>query len=207
MNPNNTKELELAFTEMRALWKYPGSGPHAITVKNAKHLDCYFNSDLVCDKPKLVEELCAKYFVPYLNSKNITPDYVVSYVPYGLVFGKELAKQIDAKFECIDLTNPHELEICSKDRVLVIADDIYGGGSTRETISLVENKSGQVENLIIVLANMSNSPTLDERDIYSLISPQVRFWTRDEDSPLPKDSQGLSARDKWDELVDYSKKL
>ena len=77
------------------IWRNtPQSEYHAKTSESGLHSDIYLNSDFITSNPTLLAELIQTKFVQELKLRNIHPDWIITYPPYGMVIGYELARQI-----------------------------------------------------------------------------------------------------------------
>ena len=102
----------------KSVWKFNNSKLHVKTLESGLHSDLYLNTDFVVSDPKLVESIVKNIFVKELNSRNIKPDWIVSYPPYGLPIAFELARQINAKFGYITEKLKFAISISKKEKQL-----------------------------------------------------------------------------------------
>lgn len=158
------------FREIGALWEVGGaSGPHVKTSLGGAHVDRYFNSDVVLASPPLTAEIVASVLVPRLSSLGASPDWVISYAPFGLFLAHAVAEALGAR--CA-YANPSQgyvthFQIASSESVLVVADDVYSGNSILRVIEQVERGGAKIIPALFCLANMSGSQQLGGREVIS----------------------------------------
>ena len=155
----------------KSVWKFNNSKLHVKTLESGLHSDLYLNTDFVVSDPKLVESIVKDIFVKELNSRNIKPDWIISYPPYGLPIAFELARQMNAKFGYINRkSNDCNFDIKKNETIIVIGDDIYSGGSIKETIQIVTSKGGIVKSPILTIGNFTGTKSIMDLDVVSAIS-------------------------------------
>ena len=89
--------------DKKALWRFDHSPSHVQTLESGLHSDLYLNTDYVVSNVPLLEELVSTVFVQELQLRNICPDWIVTYPPFGLPIAYALARQIGAKFAYVDI--------------------------------------------------------------------------------------------------------
>jgi len=151
----------------KAVWKYDNSKFHVQTSESGLHSDLYLNTDYVVSDPQLVEEIVKNIFVKELEVQNIKPDWIVSYPPFGLSISHILARECGAKFAYINReTNSCNFEIKKGDKVIVVGDDIYSGGSLKQTIEILKTMGAEVVSPILTIGNFSGTEELSGLSIF-----------------------------------------
>ena len=85
-------------------------------------------------------------------------------------------------------------------RVLVVADDIFSGGSVSQTIRAVHARGGTVVPLVLAFGNFSGKTSIEGFEIVSVISRRVDVCDV-ADSPLvARGVRPVNAREHWEEL-------
>lgn len=185
----------------KAVWKFNNSKLHVKTLESGLHSDLYLNTDFVVSDPKLVELIVKDIFVKELKSRNVKPDWIVSYPPYGLPIAFELARQINAKFGYINRkTQVCDFDIQEGETIIVIGDDIYSGGSIKETIKIVTSKGGIVKSPILSIGNFTGTKSIMNLDVVSAISEKGNLYEEDVCSMCKTDSKPVNPRTYWKEL-------
>ena len=99
------------------------------------HADLYLNTDHIISDVLLVEKIVKSIFVKELKLKKIKPDWIMTYPPFGLAIAYVLARESGAKFGYVDIENDAcNFDIKRGQKVIIIGDDIYSGGSIKKTI-------------------------------------------------------------------------
>ncbi len=110
------------------------------------HSDTYIQCAKVLEYPKyaefLSEVLCERF-------KGVSPDVVIGPAIGGITFSYEVARTFGARALFAERENGkftlrRGFEIHPGERVLVVEDVVTTGGSTKEVISLVMEKGGEV---------------------------------------------------------------
>lgn len=122
----------------KAVWRYNNSNFHVKTSESGMYSDLYLNTDYIVSDVPLVEETVKGIFLKELNLRNIKPDWVISYPPFGLPIAYVLARQLGARFGYVDTqTGLCNFDIKTDEKVIVVGDDIYSGGSIKKTIEII----------------------------------------------------------------------
>jgi len=185
----------------KSVWKFNNSKLHVKTLESGLHSDLYLNTDFVVSDPKLVESIVKDIFVKELNSRNIKPDWIISYPPYGLPIAFELARQMNAKFGYIDRkSNECNFDIKVGETIIVIGDDIYSGGSIKETIQIVTSKGGIVKSPILTIGNFTGTKSIMDLDVVSAISEKGNLYEENVCPMCKLGSKAVSPRIHWNDL-------
>ncbi len=185
----------------KSVWKFNNSKLHVKTLESGLHSDLYLNTDFVVSDPKLVESIVKNIFVKELNSRNIKPDWIVSYPPYGLPIAFELARQINAKFGYINRkTQVCDFNIQKGETIIVIGDDIYSGESIKETIQIVISKGGIVKSPILTIGNFTGTKSIMDLDVVSAISEKGTLYEENVCPMCKAGSKAVNPRTYWKEL-------
>ena len=185
------------------IWRNtPQSEYHAKTSESGLHSDIYLNSDFITSNPTLLAELIQTKFVQELKLRNIHPDWVITYPPYGMVIGYELARQIWAKFAYI---NKEEMScsfaIAAWETAVIVADDIYTWGSLKDTTTILETMGVIILNPILSIANFWSLDSIAGLDVFSIISEKANLY-KEEDCPFCKIwSNAIVPRGNWEKLI------
>ncbi len=196
------EKIEKIIKRNKAFWKYNNSNLHVQTAKSKLHSDQYLNTDYIVADVELVELIVREVFVKELNSKQLKPDWIISYPPFGLPIAYALARQIGAKFGYVDTkTELCDFEIKSNDTVVVIGDDIYSAGSIKKTINIV-NKLGKVVPPILTIGNFSGAKLILDLEVVSAITEKGSLYEA-ENCPMCKSgSKAVLPRPNWKELLE-----
>ena len=188
----------------KALWRYNNSRFHVQTSESGMHPDLYLNTDHVVSDVSLVEEIIKNVFSKELNSRKMRPDWVITYPPFGLAIAYALARQTGAKFGYVDIKE----EICTFDikkneKVIVVGDDIYSGGSIKKTINIMTALGAQIEAPILTIGNFSGAKNLLGLEVVSVISERGNLYS-EKDCPMCKSgSKAVLPRPNWGKLIEY----
>jgi len=191
------------FADEHALWQYPGDGPHAAYRLYSKHSDCYLNADIVSSNGSLLKEAGQALFDGAQAYLKASPDWVVTYPPFGLSIGSCLADLWHCKFAHIKSLEQNEFngEIRPGETVLFCADDLHTGGSFRKVLSALNSLGARLVPPLAVLANFSGACSFDGFEVVALMHRQITLWDPDQ-CPLCKEgSVALPARDNWPQLI------
>jgi orotate phosphoribosyltransferase len=185
----------------KSVWKFNNSKLHVKTLESGLHSDLYLNTDFVVSDPKLVESIVKDIFVKELNSRNIKPDWIISYPPYGLPIAFELARQMNAKFGYINRkSNDCNFDIKKNETIIVIGDDIYSGGSIKETIQIVTSKGGIVKSPILTIGNFTGTKSIMDLDVVSAISEKGNLYEENICPMCKVGSKPVNPRTYWKKL-------
>ena len=185
----------------KSVWKFDNSKFHVKTLESGLHSNLYLNTDYVVSDPKLVESIVKNIFVKELNSRNIKPDWIISYPPYGLPIAFELAKQVNAKFGYVDTKSEEcNFDIKQNNIAIVIGDDIYSGESIKKTIQIVTSKGGNVKSPILTIGNFTGTKSIMNLDVVSAISEKGNLYEENVCPMCKSGSKAVSPRIHWKEL-------
>jgi adenine/guanine phosphoribosyltransferase-like PRPP-binding protein len=184
--------------QVGAIWTFREGGPHASFEYANKHSAFYFNSDIVVSNPSLLWSICKDRFFQEYTSKSLSVDWIASYPANGVAIAFCLASLVGCRYFHVELSHPRiTMNLRAGERVLVVTDDIFSGGSLGKTIETIEKRGGIVASPIMTLGNFSGSIRFRDRDISSLIDRPVQTW---EPSSCPLCMQGsrtVPARQEW----------
>lgn len=200
------KDWNETFEDAGAIWRMPennSGSAHVVTRLSGLHVTSYFNSDMIVSRPDLLDEVVEDVLVPQIEDRGILPDWVLSYAPYGVLVAGVCARILGAQ---VAYTNPSANSQFSGEpeegeEVLVVCDDLHGGGSVREVVSQAQFYGANPAPIVFTLANMSGSRILDGLDVISAVEIEKREHPKD-DCPMCKaGSFALDARENWAELI------
>lgn len=184
-----------------SIWRFDHSKIHVKTLESGLHSDLYLNTDYFVSNPKLVESIVKNFFVRELHSRNIKPDWIISYPPYGLPIAFELAKQVNAKFGYVNTKdNECYFDIKDNDSIIIIGDDIYSGGSIKKTIEIVTQKWGNVKSPVLTIGNFTGTKSIMDLDVISVVSEKGNLYEEDICPMCKLGSKPVSPRIHWKEL-------
>lgn len=189
------------FKELGAEWEYRGGDVCALYTLSGKVSDYYFNSEVISEKPEVLRALCEEIFLPELRRRSIDVDVVASYPPYGVSFADTLAKALGVRSCLLRSIGTAELDQDIKEgsRVLVVADDIFSGGSVRRTMQAALAKRCTLVPAVLAFGNFSGGPSIDGVEIFAVINRKVELFDL-ADSPLvAKGVRPVNARQHWHE--------
>lgn len=189
------------FMAKKALWKYNGSNVHVQTSESGMHSDLYLNTDRIISDVLLVE-IIVKKFSKELKSRGIKPDWIITYPPFGIVIAYALAREIGAKFGYVDIKSKVcNFNILDGEKVIVVGDDIYSGGSIKKTINIVSDMGAKVEAPILSIGNFSGTKNLIGLEVISIISEKGNLY-EEMDCPMCKSgSKAVLPRPNWNMLM------
>jgi adenine/guanine phosphoribosyltransferase-like PRPP-binding protein len=190
------------FHDLGAEWEYRGGDVCALHTLSGKVSDYYFNSEIISNNEEMLAALCREYYLPQLKRTNLSIDAVASYPPYGVAFAKALAQALGVpSYFLRSLAVPVvDNELKADVRILVVADDIFSGGSVSQTIRAVRARRCTVVPLVFAFGNFSGSPSIEGFEIFSVISRRVDLFDV-ADSPLvARGVRPVNAREYWAEF-------
>lgn len=185
----------------KALWRYNNSKFHVQTSESGMHSDLYLNTDKVVSDVSLVEEIVKNVFSKELALRKIKPDWIITYPPFGLVIAYVLAREVGAKFGYVDTKEEAcNFDIKNGEKVIVVGDDIYSGGSIKKTIEIVNSLGAKVQSPIFTIGNFSGTEALLNLEIVSAISEHGNLYN-EKDCPMCKaGSKAVLPRPNWNAL-------
>jgi len=187
----------------KSVWKYNNSKFHVKTLESGLHSDLYMNTDYIISDVQLVESIVKNIYVRELNKRKIKPDWIISYPPYGLAIAYALARQVGANFGYVDTkTESCNFNIKKNEKVIVIGDDIYSGGSIKKTIEILNKLGAKVEAPIFTIGNFMGTKTILGLEIVSVISEKGNLY-EEKNCPMCKSgSKAISPRLEWNKLIE-----
>lgn len=200
------KDWNETFEDAGAIWRMPADNSgsaHVVTRLSGLHVASYFNSDMIVSRSNLLDEVVEDVLVPQIEDRGILPDWVLTYAPYGVLVAGACARILGTQ---VAYTNPAANTQLSRvpeegDEVLVVCDDLHGGGSVREVVSQAQFYGANPAPIVFTLANMSGSRVLDGFDVVSAVEIEKGEYPKD-DCPMCKaGSYALDARENWAELI------
>lgn len=185
------------------LWKYNNSKYHVQTSESGLHSDLYLNTDYVVSNASLVESIVKNIFIKELNLRKVKPDWIITYPPFGLTIAYELARQIGARFGYVETkTKLCNFDIKKDEKVIVVGDDIYSGGSIKKTIEIVNNLGAIVKSPIFTIGNFSGTHTLLDLEVVSAISERGNLYKEEECPMCRVNSKSVLPRQNWNKLLE-----
>lgn len=197
------------FTTLGAFWKHSGdpNRPHVI-LRSGKHSNAYLNCTKIIQHPSMLDQI-AVVLAQTINplSSLPAPDWVFG-SPFGsITLAERLASRLQAGPRA-GFTEPDgerfkvgRFELESGTRVLVADDVLTTGGTTEKTINAITRAGGTVLNHLVVIANRSGQPTLNGRQIVSLIDLPLVTWEPDACPLCKRGSKAIKAKGNWAELT------
>lgn len=194
------------FEDAGAIWRMPednSDSAHVVTRLSGLHVTSYFNSDMIVSRPDLLDEVIKDVLVPQIEDRGVLPEWVLSYTPYGVLVAGACARILVSQ---VAYTNPAANNQLSRepedgDEVLVVCDDLHGGGSVREVVTQAQFYGANPAPIVFTLANMSGSRTLDKFDVISAVEIENREHPKDDCPMCRAGSYALDARENWAELI------
>ena len=142
--------------EEKVIWKYPGYGPHVNFVLNNNHSDFYFNSGYLAYKPYLTREISLTLFKKINEKREVKPDWILTYPPFGLQISFCLAELFGSKLGFIKSLSEPEIYcgIKQNETALLCSDDLGSGVSLLRLIEAAKGKGAHIIDLIAVVVNV-----------------------------------------------------
>ena len=173
---------------------------HIKTSESGLHTNTYLNTDYIISNPSLVDEITDK-FLAEIKKRGLKPDWVITYPPFGIVLAFELARKLKCKFGCIDTnSNNCYFDIKSKDKAILVGDDIYSGGKLSLSIKVLKDMGVLVQEPIYSIANFSGKNELKKLELFSLISSKAKLYKKENRALCKKGSKVVLARPNWKKL-------
>jgi orotate phosphoribosyltransferase len=186
----------------KALWKFADSEFHVQTSESGLHSDLYLNTDLIVSDTLLVEAVVKTVFVKELQSKKITPDWIITYPPFGLAIAYALARATGAKFGYVDLEAATcNFDIKKDEVVIIVGDDIYSGGSLKKTINIVNHLNAKIVAPIFTIGNFSGIKELLNLEVCSVITEKGNLYAKAECPMCKAGSKAVLPRPNWNFLM------
>jgi orotate phosphoribosyltransferase len=189
------------FRREGAIWEHRSPvAPHIKTSLSGLHTDAYFNSDVICARPELLEQVVESVVQPRVATKL---DWVVSIAPYGLFFTYACARLLGAR--CA-YTNPGQgfatsFPINKDESVLVVSDDVYSGDGVRRTVQEMDRLGAKVLSTACCLANLSGLADIDGREIVAAATVPAKLYPVEECPLCKAGSEALLSRPNWTRLM------
>jgi orotate phosphoribosyltransferase len=195
------------FRELGAVWEAgDADAPHVKTSLAGAHVDKYFNSDAVLSRPELTAEIVRSILQPELLRRELTPAWIVGYAPFGLFLAHAAAHALRTRCAYSDPTAEYDtyFDIQPADPVLVVADDMYSGGSVAKTITQLQRREATVLPIVFCLVNLSGKAALGEREIVSVGAMSTNIYPAEECPLCKQGSPALTPRPNWHTLLSSS---
>ncbi|MEE9525424.1 MAG: hypothetical protein V3V78_02340 [Candidatus Woesearchaeota archaeon] len=186
----------------KAFWKYNNSNLHVQLSESGLHSDLYLNTDYIVADVLLLEEIIKNVFSKELQIRKIKPDWIVTHAPFGLAIAYALARETGAKFAYVD----KKAEVCNFDiqkgeKVIVVCDDLYTGGSSKNVIEIMRKMGAKVESPLFTIGNFFKTKTLLDLEVVSVMSEKGNLYPK-EDCPMCKaGSKAVLPRPNWKKLM------
>lgn len=159
-------------------------------LRSGLHSDQYFQCAIVCQWPRIVEQLC-RALADNLRELGTSVDTVIAPAMGGLVIGQELARALDKRYLFVEKQDNklalRRFAIKPGERFLVAEDVMTRGGRVQETVDIVRAHGGVVDS-ICVLVDRSGGKVAFDVPVVSLLQWEPVTWTPNE-CPLCK--QGI----------------
>jgi hypothetical protein len=84
-------------------------------------------------------------------------------------------------------------------QVLVVADDIFSGGSVSQTNRAIHARRCTVVPLVCAFGNFSGKPSIEGFEIFSVISRRVELFDIVDSALVARGIRPVNARDHWEE--------
>ena len=189
-----------AFKELGAEWEYNGGDVCALHTLSGKVSEYYFNSEVISNNTEILSALCREVYLPEIERRHITVDLVASYAPYGVAFANELARALGVG-SCF-LRSPaalnFEQDVKFGARILVVADDVFSGGSVVRTIDAARSKECHVAPVVFAFGNFSGRSSVDGIEIFAVIDRHVELFEIADSPLIARGVKSVNARDCWD---------
>lgn len=189
----------------KALRKYNNDKLHIQTSESWLHSDLYLNTDYIVSDTTLVEWVI-KVFSKELKKRKIEPNWIITYPPFGLAIAYALAKEVWAKFGYVNReNNVCNFDVKNGDSVIIVGDDIYSGGSLKETINIVSKMNAKVESPIFTIGNFSGTKKLLGLDVFSILTEKGNLYPEDSCPICKSGSKAILPRPNWWKLITNNK--
>lgn len=187
------------YREIDALWIHDGVAhkPHAVLASGV-HSNGFFNSEIVMQDPRLLDEACMNLIELMLDDENIffnQIDRVVGPAMGAITLAHDMARHISFKKALPCLRGYVEkmddrpdspmhfrrvgLEV--GERVLLVEDVITSGNSVKKASQAVLEAGGIISPPVIVaLVNRSGLLEVDGKKIIALINRPILSWSAEE---------------------------
>ncbi len=198
------------FTELGALWIHDENPkrPHAL-LTSGNHSNGFFNASKVIELPRVLEEACTKLIHTMEPSSFAAIDIVIGSALGAVSMAHEIGRQLSIR---AGFTEPividemkrmvlKRFDVESETHILVVEDVVTTGGTTRKTISVLQEQGAYIFPIILVLVNRSGKSHLDGRDIHPLIHHPMPMWSPDECPLCEKGSEAVRPKGNWDLLI------
>jgi orotate phosphoribosyltransferase len=199
ISPNSTDWLH-EFRELGAIWQLKSSHhPHVKTSMSGKHVDAYFNSDLIASRPEIVDAVVDSVLIPALKTCGHKPTWVVGYAPYSILVAYACAQKPGVRCGYSKPSDNYDISfpISSNDTVLVVADDLYTGDAVIRTIDTLKTMGAKIAPYTFALMNLSGSDQLGECHIIAGGNLPARKWAPDSCTLCNSGSEALLSRPNW----------
>lgn len=190
------------FEKRHALWHYTEKDKYHVKTSKNVHTDLYLNTDYLVSDPRLINQVVRMEFLPEINRRDLRPDWVITYPPYGIPVAYEIASTIGTWFGYVRSRWEKEtyFNINEDETILIAADDVYSGGSIRSLIEYFIEKRVKISSVLFCLGNFSNSDSILDVSIISAIKAAPNFWSEDECPMCKNGSTAVYHRANWAKL-------
>jgi len=226
MNKNEQEWIK-HLSELGCLWIHDGNPkrPHA-SLTRGNHSNGFFNGSLIINDPGLCGQVCLDLwgkFLEYLKTNAGFGQRIHSENPKPQIFGTalgandltyqlglisglkrgftehvysvneqgKLAKTITLKRFSFDPGTP----------ILMVEDVMTTGGTTRDSIGVIEEAGGIVLPAVLVICNRSGMKDLDGRKIIALIDKELPAWDPGNCPLCQQGSEPVRPKGNWDMLT------
>ena len=197
------KSISKAITD-KAVWRYNNSKFHVQASESGMHADLYLNTDHIISDVLLVEKIVKSLFVKELKLKKIKPDWIMTYPPFGLAIAYALARESGAKFGYVDIENDAcNFDIKRGQKVIIIGDDIYSGGSIKKTINILIKMHAKIESPLFTIGNFSGMKKLLGIEILSALSERGNLYSENDCPMCQSGSKAVLPRPHWNKLMKH----
>lgn len=192
-----------------AIWTHNGDPkrPHALLTSDA-HSDGFVNASKVINDPILLGEICTELralaWPNGFQDVRVLPDVVIGPAVGAITLAYEMAAQLGCETaftERVDGMMKLKRFGHLAGRALIFEDVLTTGGTTRETITAVEQAGLEVMPFTLCLVNRSALTELDGRSIIPLLHLPMNTWKEEECLLCAEGSQALRPKENWSKLV------
>lgn len=186
----------------RAFWEWNDSEFHVQTSESGLHSDLYLNTDEIIADILLVEDVVKNIFSKEIVVRDITPDWIITYPPFGIAIAYALARHVGARFGYVDIkAGVCNFNIEENEKVIIVGDDIYSGGSLKKTVKAVEMRGAKIDAPIFTIGNFSGVKDVQCIEILSVISERGNLYAEKECPMCKSGSEAVLPRPNWAKLM------
>lgn len=189
------------FRDMGAEWEYQGGEFCALYTLSGKVADYYFNTEIISTNSQVLTALCEELYLPELQRRSISVDWILSYPPYGVAFANALARALGVQSSFIHSLESPSLaaDVPRGARVLVVADDIFSGTSVQKVFQAAQSRECEIAPLVFSFGNFSGQSSLHEKEILSVITRRVELFDLSDSPLVARGVRAINAREYWQE--------